>query len=288
MAKQVIQSPDAPAAIGPYSQAILAGNTLYMSGQIPLDPATGQARRRHRRPGASGVPEPARRRRRRRRDAERHRQAVDPADRPRRLREGQRDHGDVFRAALSGARDVSGGGLAARRAHRGRSDAYSVDIAVRSGRANGCPTSQDGSAQEAGGAKPAPAGDALAEKLARIGMLREQDLVLHLPLRYEDHTQLVPLAAVRSGEPCRPKASSCSAEIQYRPRRQLVCLLRDPDRGEAHARAAFFSFYPSQQKALDPARACACSATSATGTSVWRSCIRSSASSPPTRRCPIG
>ena len=42
MAKQVIQSPDAPAAIGPYSQAILAGNTLYMSGQIPLDPRTGQ------------------------------------------------------------------------------------------------------------------------------------------------------------------------------------------------------------------------------------------------------
>ncbi len=42
MARQVIQTPDAPAAIGPYSQAILVGNTLYMSGQIPLDPKTGQ------------------------------------------------------------------------------------------------------------------------------------------------------------------------------------------------------------------------------------------------------
>lgn len=42
MPKQAIQSPDAPAAIGPYSQAILAGNTLYMSGQIPLDPKTMQ------------------------------------------------------------------------------------------------------------------------------------------------------------------------------------------------------------------------------------------------------
>jgi len=42
MAKQVIHSSDAPAAIGPYSQAILVGNTLYMSGQIPLDPRTGQ------------------------------------------------------------------------------------------------------------------------------------------------------------------------------------------------------------------------------------------------------
>lgn len=37
-----IQSPAAPAAIGPYSQAIRAGDTVYLSGQIPLDPATGE------------------------------------------------------------------------------------------------------------------------------------------------------------------------------------------------------------------------------------------------------
>jgi reactive intermediate/imine deaminase len=42
MTRQAIQSADAPAAIGPYSQAILAGNTLYLSGQIGLDPRTGQ------------------------------------------------------------------------------------------------------------------------------------------------------------------------------------------------------------------------------------------------------
>ena len=42
MPKQAIKSPDAPAAIGPYSQAILVGRTLYMSGQIPLDPKTMQ------------------------------------------------------------------------------------------------------------------------------------------------------------------------------------------------------------------------------------------------------
>jgi reactive intermediate/imine deaminase len=40
MTKQAIHSPDAPAAIGPYSQAIRTGDTLWMSGQIPLDPAT--------------------------------------------------------------------------------------------------------------------------------------------------------------------------------------------------------------------------------------------------------
>jgi reactive intermediate/imine deaminase len=40
MSKTVINSDKAPAAIGTYSQAIKAGNTVYMSGQIPLDPKT--------------------------------------------------------------------------------------------------------------------------------------------------------------------------------------------------------------------------------------------------------
>jgi reactive intermediate/imine deaminase len=40
MTKQPIHTPQAPAAIGPYSQAIRAGNTIYLSGQIPLDPGT--------------------------------------------------------------------------------------------------------------------------------------------------------------------------------------------------------------------------------------------------------
>ncbi|WP_210396766.1 RidA family protein [Motiliproteus sediminis] len=39
-AKTIISTPDAPAAIGPYSQAVKAGDTVYLSGQIPLDPAT--------------------------------------------------------------------------------------------------------------------------------------------------------------------------------------------------------------------------------------------------------
>jgi len=40
--REAVTSPAAPAAIGPYSQAIKAGNLLFLSGQIPLDPATGQ------------------------------------------------------------------------------------------------------------------------------------------------------------------------------------------------------------------------------------------------------
>jgi len=39
---QTIHTEAAPAAIGPYSQAVKAGNTVYISGQIPLDPATGE------------------------------------------------------------------------------------------------------------------------------------------------------------------------------------------------------------------------------------------------------
>jgi 2-iminobutanoate/2-iminopropanoate deaminase len=42
MKLEIISTDKSPAAIGPYSQAIKSGNTLYCSGQIPLDPATGE------------------------------------------------------------------------------------------------------------------------------------------------------------------------------------------------------------------------------------------------------
>ncbi|HZV38757.1 MAG TPA: RidA family protein [Pseudoxanthomonas sp.] len=41
MTRQIVNTEKAPAAIGPYSQAVRIGNTVYFSGQIPLDPATG-------------------------------------------------------------------------------------------------------------------------------------------------------------------------------------------------------------------------------------------------------
>lgn len=40
--KKIISSPLAPAAVGPYAQAVLAGDTLYISGQLPLIPSTGK------------------------------------------------------------------------------------------------------------------------------------------------------------------------------------------------------------------------------------------------------
>lgn len=41
MSRSIVSTDQAPAAIGPYSQAVRAGNAVYFSGQIPLDPATG-------------------------------------------------------------------------------------------------------------------------------------------------------------------------------------------------------------------------------------------------------
>jgi len=105
-------------------------------------------------------------------------------------------------------------------------------------------------------AKP---GAALADKLARLGVAREADLVLHLPLRYEDHTRLVPLAALKPGGEQQAEGRVVSTEIQYRGRRQLVCVLDDGDddagaSGRAQLVLRFFHFYPNQQKALAPGR----------------------------------
>ena len=97
--------------------------------------------------------------------------------------------------------------------------------------------------------KPAApkAGNTIKDKLARIGVAREQDLVLHLPLRYEDHTHLCPLGALVPGQAWQVEGTVVNTEIQYRGRRQLVCLLAE---GDAQLVLRFFHFYPSQQKAL--------------------------------------
>jgi ATP-dependent DNA helicase RecG len=103
-------------------------------------------------------------------------------------------------------------------------------------------------------AKP---GAALADKLARLGIAREEDLVLHLPLRYEDHTRVVPLGALVVGVEQQAEGTVVSTDIQYRPRRQLVCVLEDGATdfgGRAQLVLRFFHFYPSQQKALAPRR----------------------------------
>jgi ATP-dependent DNA helicase RecG len=105
--------------------------------------------------------------------------------------------------------------------------------------------------------KPKATGRGLDDQLARLGLTRDQDLVLHLPLRYEDHTKIVPLGELKSGAEQQAEGTVVNTDIQYRPRRQLVCLLEDEDahRGaRAQLALRFFHFYPSQQKALAPGR----------------------------------
>ncbi len=95
-------------------------------------------------------------------------------------------------------------------------------------------------------------GEGLADKLARLGVARDEDLVLHLPLRYEDHTRLVPLSQVKVGETLQTEGTVVHVDIAYRPRRQLVCRIEEADArgGRSGLTLRFFSFYPNQQKAL--------------------------------------
>ncbi|HTI17011.1 MAG TPA: ATP-dependent DNA helicase RecG, partial [Trinickia sp.] len=61
-----------------------------------------------------------------------------------------------------------------------------------------------------------------ANKLAKLGLTRDIDLVLHLPMRYEDETTLTPIGELLPGETAQTEGVVVDNEIAYRPRRQLV------------------------------------------------------------------
>ena len=83
--------------------------------------------------------------------------------------------------------------------------------------------------------------------IAKLGLHRDIDLALHLPLRYEDETRLTKLRDAREGDTVQIEGVVTKCEITYRPRRQLLVTLDD---GSDTCTLRFFSFYPSQQKAL--------------------------------------
>jgi ATP-dependent DNA helicase RecG len=97
--------------------------------------------------------------------------------------------------------------------------------------------------------KPAAAAPAasLQARLAKLGIRRDFDLVLHLPLRYEDETRLTAIAEAREGAPVQVEGRVIASEIAYRPRRQLICKIED-ESGLLTMR--FINFYGSQAKAL--------------------------------------
>ena len=94
---------------------------------------------------------------------------------------------------------------------------------------------------------PTQALSAPQKALRKLGLVRDEDLALHLPLRYEDETRIVPLASARDGQTVQIEATVTSCEVSYRPRRQLLVTVND---GSDVCLLRFFSFYPSQQKAL--------------------------------------
>ncbi|MGJ9420531.1 ATP-dependent DNA helicase RecG [Massilia sp. CMS3.1] len=97
--------------------------------------------------------------------------------------------------------------------------------------------------------KTPPAPKTTQTKLAKLGLRSDMDLILHLPLRYEDETKIVPIreACLRGGHVAQVEGLVIKNEISLKPRRQLLVTIAD-DSGELLLR--FMNFYGSQVKQL--------------------------------------
>jgi len=95
--------------------------------------------------------------------------------------------------------------------------------------------------------------DARKEKSApqkameKLGLVRDIDLALHIPLRYEDETRITPISALRDGDTAQVEGVVSDCQVQFRPRRQLVVKLND---GSDELYLRFIHFYPNHQKTL--------------------------------------
>ncbi len=107
------------------------------------------------------------------------------------------------------------------------------------------------SSPEPSPAAPASRGIAknIAARLAKLGLHTDAELVLHLPLRYEDETRLTSIADAPPGMPVQLEVNVLATEIAFRPRRQLLCRVQD-ETGVLLVR--LLNFYPSQQKQYAP------------------------------------
>ena len=95
-------------------------------------------------------------------------------------------------------------------------------------------------------AKPGPSG---LDAFARLGVRREIDLLLHLPLRYEDLTVVVPIASTRAGDSAQVEGTVRTSRVDGRPRRMLRVEIED-DSGSLTLR--FLHFTPPQQRQFAP------------------------------------
>jgi len=90
-------------------------------------------------------------------------------------------------------------------------------------------------------------GPAMEIKLARLGVFVVRDLLLHLPLRYEDRTRYVPLSLMRPGKPALFHGEIVEANVQFGRRRSLLLTLTD---GSGYLNLRFFHFSRRQQEEL--------------------------------------
>ncbi len=97
-------------------------------------------------------------------------------------------------------------------------------------------------------ASPKPAAKSAPQKaMEKLGLVRDIDLALHLPLRYEDETRITTIAALHENEPAQVEGVVVDCQIEMRGRRQLLVRVRD-ESGSLLLR--FLHFYPSQQKQM--------------------------------------
>ncbi|MBK5915244.1 ATP-dependent DNA helicase RecG [Rhodocyclus purpureus] len=108
--------------------------------------------------------------------------------------------------------------------------------------------SGDAAARQPG---PRAAPPALRTRLAKLGLQRNEDLVLHLPLRYEDETRLSMIADAPPGESVQVEVEVADVSVQLQPRRQLLVRTRDAS-GELWLR--FINFYGNQASSLEAVR----------------------------------
>ncbi len=90
-------------------------------------------------------------------------------------------------------------------------------------------------------------GDALAEKLSRLGILHIADLLFHLPLRYQDRTRIYPINDLKVGQEVLVEGEIDSTEIVIRGRRMMLCHISD---GTGTLTLRFFHFTTAQKQSL--------------------------------------
>ena len=96
-----------------------------------------------------------------------------------------------------------------------------------------------------GRARAAPDKSGPQRALEKLGLVRPIDHALHLPIRYDDETRLVPIADLRDGEPAQIEGVITACEVQQRSRPQLVVRVSD---GHGEVLLRFLHFHSSQQK----------------------------------------